>query len=67
MRVGLESSVEFTLLKKRRDATSGAFSAFRVSAWSVRRKVAAVLALPVILAVVFGGLRVSSDCRGTAR
>ncbi len=49
------------LLKKRRDATSGAFSAFRVSAWSVRRKVAAVLALPVILAVVFGGLRVSSE------
>ncbi len=40
---------------------SGAFSAFRVSAWSVRRKVVAVLALPVILAVVFGGLRVSSE------
>ena len=36
-------------------------SAFRVSAWSVRRKVVAVLALPVILAVVFGGLRVSSE------
>ena len=48
-------------LNKSRDAISGAFSAFRVSAWSVRRKVVAVLALPVILAVVFGGLRVSSE------
>jgi len=45
----------------RRDAISGAFSAFRVSAWSVRRKVVAVLALPVVLAIVFGGLRVSSE------
>ena len=49
------------MLNKRRDAISGAFSAFRVSEWSVRRKVVAVLALPVILAVVFGGLRVSSE------
>ncbi len=32
-----------------------------MSEWSVRRKVVAVLALPVILAVVFGGLRVSSE------
>ena len=48
-------------MSKSRDAISGAFSAFRVSAWSVRRKVVAVLALPVILAVVFGGLRVSSE------
>ena len=47
--------------KNRRDAISGAFSAFRVSEWSVRRKVVAVLAIPVILAVVFGGLRVSSE------
>jgi signal transduction histidine kinase len=61
MRVGLESSVEFTLLKKRRDASSGAFSTLRVSEWSVRRKVVAVLALPMILAMVFGGLRVSSE------
>jgi signal transduction histidine kinase len=61
MRVGLESSVEFTLLKKRRDASSGAFSTFRVSEWSVRRKVVAVLALPMILAMVFGGLRVASE------
>ncbi len=61
MRVGLESSVEFTLLKKRRDASSGALSAFRVSEWSVRRKVVAVLALPMILAMVFGGLRVASE------
>ena len=45
----------------RRDATSGAFSAFRVSEWSVRRKVVAVLAIPVVLAAVFGGLRVSSE------
>jgi signal transduction histidine kinase len=49
------------LLKNRRDALSGASKAFRVSEWSVRRKVVAVLALPVILAVVFGGLRVSSE------
>jgi methyl-accepting chemotaxis protein len=49
------------LLNKSRDAISGAFSALRVSAWSVRRKVVAVLALPVALAVVFGGLRVSSE------
>src|SRR6478672_13190850 len=49
------------LLNNRRDAISGVFSTFRVSAWSVRRKVVAVLALPVILAVVFGGLRVSSE------
>ena len=44
-----------------KDAVSGAFSAFRVSEWSVRRKVVAVLALPVILAAVFGGLRVRSE------
>ena len=49
------------MLNNRRDAISGVFSTFRVSAWSVRRKVVAVLALPVILAVVFGGLRVSSE------
>jgi len=49
------------LRKNRRDATSGAFSAFRVSEWSVRRKVVAVLAIPVVLAAVFGGLRVSSE------
>ena len=49
------------LRKIRRDATSGAFSAFRVSEWSVRRKVVAVLAIPVILAAVFGGLRVSTE------
>ena len=49
------------MLNKRRGAVSGVSSAFRVSAWSVRRKVVAVLALPVILAVVFGGLRVSSE------
>ena len=49
------------MLKNRRDAISGASKAFRVSEWSVRRKVVAVLALPVILAVVFGGLRVSSE------
>ena len=40
---------------------SGAFSAFRVSEWSVRRKVVAVLAIPVVLAAVFGGLRVSTE------
>jgi len=51
------------LLNIRRGATSGAFSTFRVSEWSVRRKVVAVLAIPVILAAVFGGLRVSSELR----
>jgi len=49
------------LLNIRRDAISGASSAFRVSEWSVRRKVVAVLAIPVVLAAVFGGLRVSSE------
>jgi signal transduction histidine kinase len=49
------------LRKNRRDATAGAFSAFRVSEWSVRRKVVAVLAIPVVLAAVFGGLRVSTE------
>src|SRR5215218_2666042 len=49
------------LRNKRRNARSGAFSAFRVSEWSVRRKVVAVLAIPVILAAVFGGLRVSTE------
>ncbi len=47
--------------KLRKDAVSGAFTAFRVSEWSVRRKVVAVLALPVILAAVFGGLRVRTE------
>jgi len=45
------------LRKNRSNAASGAFSAFRVSEWSVRRKVVAVLAIPVVLAAVFGGLR----------
>ena len=60
-RCGFDSMFPGVPLNKSRDAISGAFSAFRVSAWSVRRKVVAVLALPVILAVVFGGLRVSSE------
>ena len=47
--------------KNRSDAAPGAFSTFRVSEWSVRRKVVAVLAIPVVLAAVFGGLRVSSE------
>ncbi len=47
--------------KNRNDAKPGAFSAFRVSEWSVRRKVVAVLAIPVVLAAVFGGLRVTSE------
>src|ERR1700750_2417029 len=54
-------SLEYQLLNIRRGATSGAFSTFRVSEWSVRRKVVAVLAIPVVLASVFGGLRVSSE------
>jgi signal transduction histidine kinase len=49
------------LLNIRRDALSGASSTFRLSEWSVRRKVVAVLAIPVALAAVFGGLRVSSE------
>jgi hypothetical protein len=40
---------------------AGALSTFRVREWSVRRKVVAVLAIPVALAAVFGGLRVSSE------
>ncbi|HEX4687505.1 MAG TPA: sensor histidine kinase, partial [Nocardioides sp.] len=47
--------------KNRNDAKPGAFSAFRVSEWSVRRKVVAVLTIPVVLAAVFGGLRVSTE------
>ena len=46
---------------KRRGATSGALSGLRVSEWSVRRKVVAVLAIPVVLAAVFGGLRVHTE------
>jgi signal transduction histidine kinase len=49
------------LLNLRSGSVSSAFSAFRVSEWSVRRKVVAVLAIPVVLATVFGGLRVSSE------
>jgi signal transduction histidine kinase len=49
------------LRKYRRNATSGAFSTFRVTEWSVRRKVVAVLAIPVVLAAVFGGLRVRTE------
>src|SRR6476659_4782080 len=61
-RCGLHSSVPgVPLLTNRRDAISGASKAFRVSEWSVRRKVVAVLAVPVMLAVVFGGLRVASE------
>ncbi len=47
--------------KNRSNAAPGAFSAFRVSEWSVRRKVVAVLAIPVVLAAVFGGLRVRTE------
>jgi signal transduction histidine kinase len=54
------------LRNKRRDASPGAFSAFRVSEWSVRRKVVAVLAIPVALAAVFGGLRVSSELQAAS-
>ncbi|HEX3224087.1 MAG TPA: ATP-binding protein [Nocardioides sp.] len=32
-----------------------------MSEWSVRRKVVAVLAIPVVLAAVFGGMRVSTE------
>jgi signal transduction histidine kinase len=60
MRVRLKS-LGAPLSKKSREAGSGAFSAFRVSEWSVRRKVVAVLAIPVVLAAVFGGLRVSTE------
>jgi signal transduction histidine kinase len=49
------------LLNIRRDAPSGALSAFRVSEWSVRRKVVLVLTIPVIAAAVFGGLRVTTE------
>jgi signal transduction histidine kinase len=38
-------------------------SVFRVSEWSVRRKVNAVLALTVALAAVFGGMRVSTELK----
>ena len=36
-------------------------SKWDVSEWSLRRKVALVLALPVIVAAVFGGLRINSE------
>jgi hypothetical protein len=49
------------LRKYRRNAGASAFSTFRVTEWSVRRKVVAVLAIPVVLAAVFGGLRVRSE------
>ncbi|MBO0845249.1 MAG: sensor histidine kinase [Nocardioides sp.] len=48
----------------RENAPPGAFlSVFHISEWPVRRKVVAVLAIPVILATVFGALRVSSALR----
>jgi signal transduction histidine kinase len=50
------------LSNKRSGASPGAaLSVFRISEWSVRRKIVAVLAIPVALATVFGGLRVSSE------
>ena len=59
---GFDSNLSGVPLRKnRRDATLARSQAFRVSEWSVRRKVVAVLAIPVVLAAVFGGLRVSSE------
>src|SRR3954452_3790785 len=54
------------LRKNRRDAATGAFSLFRVSEWSVRRKVVAVLTIPVVLAAVFGGLRVRTELQNAS-
>ena len=36
-------------------------SVFNLSEWSLRRKVALVLAIPILLAAVFGGLRVRTE------
>lgn len=49
------------MLNIRRGATSGASSVLKVPEWPVRRKIVLVLALPVVLATVFGGLRVHSE------
>src|SRR3954454_2089130 len=54
------------LRKNRREAAKGAFSLFRVSEWSVRRKVVAVLTIPVVLAAVFGGLRVRTELQNAS-
>ncbi len=41
-------------------------SAFAVSAWPLRRKVALALAIPLLLAATLGGLRVASDLEEAA-
>jgi signal transduction histidine kinase len=45
----------------KRLATRGGESALAVSAWPLRRKVALALAIPLMLAGTFGGLRVHGD------
>ena len=41
-------------------------SVFAVSSWSLRRKVALALAIPLVLAVTLGGLRVAGDLNAAA-
>lgn len=41
-------------------------SAFAVSSWSLRRKVALALAIPLVLAATLGGLRVAGDLNAAA-
>ncbi|MEO5852075.1 MAG: hypothetical protein ABIQ15_06140, partial [Nocardioides sp.] len=48
-------------MSKKRIAGGGKRSALSLSEWSLRRKVALALAIPMLLAAVFGGLRVRSE------
>jgi len=48
-------------MSKKRNAAGGKPSALSLSEWSLRRKVALALAIPMVLAGVFGGLRVRSE------
>ena len=47
--------------EKRRASAGRLASAFALSEWSLRRKLALVLAIPMLLAAVFGGLRVHTE------
>src|SRR4051812_26989498 len=47
--------------EKRRDSAGRLASAIALPEWSLRRKLALTLAIPMLLAATFGGLRVHSE------
>ena len=54
-------------MSKKRNAGPGRkTSGLRLSEWSLRRKVALALAVPMALAAVFGGLRVQTELKQAA-